>query len=362
MKSRTICLVIPSLQPGGMERVMAELAGFFCMKNEFEVHMVMFGKKPEVFYRVPDSLIIHEPATPFNNKFRSISAIGRLLFLRKKIKSLSPVSVMSFGEYWNNLVLLALFGLNIRVYVSDRCQPDMSLGPFHNLLRKLLYPRAAGVIVQTMAAKEIYKQMLPDANLKVIGNPIRTIQKGPDEKRENLVLSVGMLIKTKHFDDLIRLFAEINPVEWKLVIAGDDALRQNNKIKLEALAKELNIEDRVIFTGLLSDVDTLYKRSKIFAFASTSEGFPNVIGEAMAAGLSVVAFDCVAGPGEMISDGKDGFLVAINNYKQLKEKLLVLMNDHVLRESFGNEASRSIKRYSVNIIGEEYYSFISAER
>ena len=337
---------------------MSELADFFCQKDEFEVHMVLYGKNPELFYHVPKDLIIHEPITVFNDNLRLFNTFGRLLYLRKKIKSIKPISILSFGEFWNNFVLIALFGLQFPVYVSDRCQPDYSLGKFHDFLRKLLYPRAAGVIVQTRKAKEIYHKMFPNANLTFIGNPIRSIPRNPEIQKENIILSVGMLISCKHFDSLIKLFAEINMSGWKLVIVGDDANKQQNKAKLQALIKELHFEDRIHLTGLRSDIDNFYRKSKIFAFTSGSEGFPNVIGEAMAAGLPVVAFDCVAGPSEMITDGIDGFLVPMFDFKQFKDRLSTLMNDNLLSERLGNEAMKSIERFSVDVIGREYYSNI----
>ena len=74
------------------------------------------------------------------------------------------------------MVLLSLLGTTISVYVSDRAQPDKSMGKVHDLLRKKLYPKAKGVIVQTEKALGIFKKMYTHNNFKVIGNPIRQIQ------------------------------------------------------------------------------------------------------------------------------------------------------------------------------------------
>ena len=342
--------------------MMSELAEFFCRDREFDIHLVLYGKNPELFYPLPKNLNIHQPVAVFNDRLRPIYALGRMLYVRRKIKSIDPGSILSFGEYWNTFVLIALIGIKIPVFISDRCSPDLSLGKVHNLLRKYFYPRAAGVIVQTRSARETYKQLFPKARLKVIGNPIRKISSEIGLERENIVLSVGMLIRSKHFDTLIKIFAEINMPDWKLMIVGEDALKQFNKINLKALVNELNFNDKVIFTGLSSDVDTLYLKSKIFAFTSSSEGFPNVIGEAMSAGLPVVAFDCLAGPSEMINDGKDGFLVTLFDVEQFKSKLSKLMDDKLLQERIGDEARKSIKRFSIETIGEAYFSFITSER
>jgi len=198
---KKLCLVIPSLQAGGMERVMSELAGYFASKAELEVHLVMYGISPTLFYSIPSNVSIHRPDFVFNNRYRIWNTIKTISFLRRKIKTIHPDSVLSFGEYWNSFVLLALLGLKIPIFVSDRCQPDKSLGKLHDLLRSVLYPRSAGVIVQTETARDIYKRLLPKAKLSVISNPIRTIKVDHSEYRENVVLTVGRLINSKDQDE-----------------------------------------------------------------------------------------------------------------------------------------------------------------
>ena len=124
------------------------------------------------------------------------------------------------------------------------------------------------------------------------------------------------------------------------------------------MAKDLNVEERVIFAGITNEVDSYYLTSKIFAFASSSEGFPNVVGEAMSAGLPVVAFDCIAGPSEMINDGETGYLVPLNNDDIFKERLTELMMNDYLRESLGKNGKLRISEFSIDLIGERYYNFI----
>ena len=127
---------------------------------------------------------------------------------------------------------------------------------------------------------------------------------------------------------------------------------------LQNLIDSLGAQEKIVLAGKRTDIEDFYYRSKIFAFASSSEGFPNVIGEAMSAGLPVVAFDCVAGPAEMIVDAENGFLVPLFDYDTFKEKLLVLMNDQEIRDRLGQAAQRSIKRFSVETIGQEVHSFL----
>jgi GalNAc-alpha-(1->4)-GalNAc-alpha-(1->3)-diNAcBac-PP-undecaprenol alpha-1,4-N-acetyl-D-galactosaminyltransferase len=355
----SICLVIPSLQAGGMERVMSQLAEYFVTKNDTVIHLVLYGITREIFYPVPDSIIIHKPSFVFNNKFRFYFTLKTLLFLRRKMKEINPESILSFGEYWNNFVLLSSLGLKYPVYVSDRSQPDKSLGIFHDTLRKFLYRKAKGLIFQTEKAKEIFQSNNRHSNIAVIGNPIRSFDcvRSGSEKKKN-VLMVGRLIKTKHQDKLIEMFAKVSPPDWNLILVGYDHLKQENMENLKEMARNLNVEQRVVFMGKMDNVEKIYCTSSVFAFTSSSEGFPNVIGEAMAAGLPVIAYDCIAGPSEMIIDGKNGFLVPLFDNSQFEEKLAKLMDDEGLRETLGYNARESIKKFSSEKVCETFYKFI----
>lgn len=354
-----ICFIIPSLQAGGMERVMSELIKVFALKKDYEVHLILYGIEREIFYMIPESVKVHKPYFIFNNNKRIWSTLKTLWFIRKRVNALKPKSILSFGEYWNSFVLIALIGLAFPIFVSDRCQPDKSLGKLHDFLRNFLYKNAKGVIAQTYKAKDIYVNKYKHKNIKVIGNPIRDICSKEKVERENIVLTVGRLIETKHHNKLIEMFARINKPNWKLMIVGDNAQRQNNMLHLQKLVKELGVEDRVFLEGKKSDVDSYYLKSKIFAFTSSSEGFPNVIGEAQSAGLPVIAFDCIAGPSDMIKDGYNGFLIPLFDYNTFESKLNYLMDNNEFITKFGNQARVDVKKFSILTISEKYHSFIT---
>lgn len=355
---KRLVLVIPWLGPGGMERVMAELAAYFVNDEEIEVHLVLYGMNREIFYEIPANIKVHKPYFEFNKHQKVWGAIKTLYFLRRTVEGLNPDSILSFGEYWNSFVLLSLYRLPFPVFISDRCQPDKIYGLLHNILRKWLYPRAKGIITQTKKAENIYREKFNHPNIQTIGNPIRFVKDNYQIKKENIVLTIGRLIESKHHQELIKLFVSINRPDWKLVIVGGDALRQNNYVQLNLLIKGLDACNMVELIGYSQDVNKFYLKSKIFAFTSSSEGFPNVIGEAMSAGLPVVAFDCIAGPSDMIRDEVNGYLVPLYDYQQFKEKLLILMDHIEQRNRFGYNAKESIYKYSINFIGKKYYNFI----
>lgn len=188
MNIKKVAFVIHSLQAGGMERVMSELVNYFAQKNEYEVHLILYGIKPELFYSVSERVICHRPNFVFDNRYRTWYTLKTMLFLRQILKKIQPVSILSFGERWNNLVLMSTLGTGLAVFVSDRSQPDKPLGFKDDLLRKWLYPKAKGVVVQTQKALAIYQQMYRQDNFKVIGNPIRAIQQPATQRDRKSVV------------------------------------------------------------------------------------------------------------------------------------------------------------------------------
>jgi GalNAc-alpha-(1->4)-GalNAc-alpha-(1->3)-diNAcBac-PP-undecaprenol alpha-1,4-N-acetyl-D-galactosaminyltransferase len=358
MSVKKLVLLTPSLETGGLQKSISLLANYFAETGSVEVHLVLFGISKHQFYPLNEKVHVHAPSFDFNNHKRFYYTLKTMLFLRGQIKALKPDSILSYGEYWNSFVLLSLFGLSYPVFISDRCQPDKSLGRLHNWLRKVLYPGATGIISQTSTARDIYSRIIRHSNIEVIGNPIQAFASSEDVQKENIIFSVGRLIPSKHHDLLIDIFLASYQSGWKLVIAGGDVAYGNLFRQLSEKIIALNAEDKIVLAGNISNMDEYYQKSKVFAFTSSSEGFPNVIGEAMAAGLPVIAFDCVAGPSDMIEDGKNGFLIPLFDQKMFVEKLCLLMNGPQLREQMGAAAIESIQRFSPEIIGQKYNNFL----
>ena len=356
---KKLCCVIPSLKAGGMERVMTELINNFAKRENICVHLILYGKGREIFYSINSQIIKHIPHFEFKDFIRTISTIRTMRWLRKEIKKISPSVVLSFGEYWNNLVLLTLSGLPYPIFVSDRFQPDKNLGRIHEFLRTHLYKKAKGIICQTNQAKSISLKRHAYENIAVIGNPIRNIDIQGNNTKANVIISIGRMINTKHFDRLITVFSRLSVSSWKLMIIGGDSNKQHIFDELKSQIKALKLENKVLLEGYQSNVEKYLLQSKIFAFMSSSEGFPNVIGEAMSAGLPVVAYDCVAGPRDMIDDGKSGYLVPLYDDDLFLEKLEFLISNEEEREKIGSYAKQSIMKFDANIISENFYQFIT---
>jgi GalNAc-alpha-(1->4)-GalNAc-alpha-(1->3)-diNAcBac-PP-undecaprenol alpha-1,4-N-acetyl-D-galactosaminyltransferase len=353
-----VACVIPSLSLGGMERVMSVLLNKFSEKN-VELHLVLIGRTRDIEYNIPKSVNIHRPSFNYSETNRFTFTLKTILYLRKEIKNIKPDSILSFGEYWNSLVLLSLLNLKYAIFISDRSQPNKDLGEIQNKLRNFLYPKATGYIAQTIKASEIAAKNKWNSNITVIGNPVKQNQNQEIDTRENIIITVGRLIPTKHINELIEIFRIVNAKDWKLIIVGGNSKNLNLLDEYTKLVQELGLSDSIKLVGAKSNVEEYYKKAKIFAFTSSSEGFPNVIGEAMSYGLPVIAYDCTAGPSDLISNGESGFLIEERDKEQYVEKLNMLIQNQNLRSMQGKKSLENIENFDADHIAKKVFNFIT---
>lgn len=142
------------------------------------------------------------------------------------------------------------------------------------------------------------------------------------------IISVGSLIPRKGVDVLIRALAQLKDYQWLLTIVGDGSERYN----IEKLIQKYSLEDRITITGLVhpDNVAPLLKKADVFVLSSYSEGRPNVVLEAMAAGLAVVSSDI---------DGIDGLIYQKGNCSEMRGVLETLMKDHGMITELGEMIS-----------------------
>jgi GalNAc-alpha-(1->4)-GalNAc-alpha-(1->3)-diNAcBac-PP-undecaprenol alpha-1,4-N-acetyl-D-galactosaminyltransferase len=347
-----IVLVTADLSPGGAERVLATLANNFSQKPEIEVHLVCLiqGK---LFYKLHPSVSLHIPNFNYRRYLKYIAYIKAFFYLRKKLKEINPRSYLSFGGRYNALCILAGLGLQSKSFISDRSRPGKSYGRFFDVLNRNLYPHSYGIIAQTSRAKQFHLSQFKHNNIKVIGNPIPDFHNSSVTKK-NVILNVGRFIPSKNQQFLIDVFDEINPENWELWLAGEGPL-------LDACLKyanSLKSADKIKFFGNTEDIKEVYNTARIFAFTSTSEGFPNALGEALSAGLACISFDCNAGPADLIEDGVNGFLMKDKNRNIYKTSLEKLISSEALRNVFSAQAVFRVKEYHEENISNLFYDFI----
>jgi len=356
LQIRKIALLIPSLEAGGAERVMATLANEFARHNDLRIFLILYVK-PIVFYELNDNIQILKLNFNFKRYSKIITIIKIMLFLRKRLKNIQPDFLLSFGGKYNSVVLITTLGLGIKTFISDRSRPGISYGFLPDLLNPFIYKLAHGIISQTNYAKEYIYSKTKHKNIKVIPNPIFQFNPSCSE-RENIILNVGRFISTKRQDELIKMFIEINPKDWRLVLVGEGP----NLGRCKEIAVKSLIGDRIHFIENTHDIQRFYKISKIFAFTSISEGFPNALAEAMVAGCACLSYDCLSGPSELIRDGENGFLIKLGDKEQYKSKLSELIENKELVYKFSLEAQKIVNIYNPKIISHQFLQFMINSR
>jgi glycosyltransferase involved in cell wall biosynthesis len=151
--------------------------------------------------------------------------------------------------------------------------------------------------------------------------------------RSAIIAGIGRQSPEKGFDQLVdaaRLLVRDDD-RVGIVLVGDGPDRP----MLEALVRASRLESNVVFAGFRTDVDRLLPGADILAQASHTEGLPNVVLEASAAGLPVVATN-VGGTNEIIEDGVNGFLVPAADPPALARRLLDLVRSPDLRQQMGD--------------------------
>ncbi len=323
---------------GGMQRAVVTLANSWANDGK-KVDLILLFKLHH-FFELNPSIKLAEPPEISN----SYSKIRRLLFLIKyiktRVKASQCASVLVFGRYYSALAVFALRNSNVKVIISDRASPLYRDNLFAHLITKFVFYfyKPDGVIAQTKIAaafqQKFYGASVP---IEVIPNALRPVRLYPEIKREKIILAVGRLGDAlKGFDRLIDAFSRMKTSEWVLAIAGGD----ENGQYLKDQAKRLGILSRIQFLGQVKNIDLVYARAGIFVIPSRSEGFPNALCEAMAAGLPCISFDFVAGPADLIQNGLNGILVKDGDIDGLALSIENLINHPQLRSDIGNQAMK----------------------
>ena len=156
------------------------------------------------------------------------------------------------------------------------------------------------------------------------------------------VAAVGSLLSVKRWDRLLRVVQKVKntgAAEVYLRIAGHGPLRS----ALEELTRALGISETVEFLGATDDIPAFLRQAKFLVHTSESEGCPNVVMEAMACGLAVVAMETGDIP-YLVEEGRTGFVVPQDDEGALADRVSLLLNDESLCHSMGQAARAKAER------------------
>jgi glycosyltransferase involved in cell wall biosynthesis len=270
--------------------------------------------------------------------------LTRAWFVTQCARMVQPTLIHTYlfvGDTWGRIAGKIL---NIPVIISERSTEDYKLSLF-NIIDQLLAKSTSAVIANSIAGSMAAKKRgkIEADIVKVIYNGI-DVNSFSDKSKRSMVreefgigddLLLGTIGRLDPPKDYKTLFLAVRDIisefpKIKLLCVGDGKQR----IELQQFACNIRIEDSIIFTGMRSDIKDLLSAIDIFVFSSLREGIPNVILEAMAASLPVVATN-VGGVSELVVEGSTGYLVPPECPMRLSKAIIEILNDSTLASSLG---------------------------
>ncbi len=345
-----IVFLIHRLDAGGAQKIITYVAN----------HYYSITGNPTYIISFVDTQRFIQPISEIKTETLGfVEESGHLSFL-KAVKKLRAIliknqiqTVCAFMPFQVKAAILATIGLGIKVVGSERDNP-YRLSKQQLKINELFYNRCDIVVFQTDIARECFGEKVRRKAV-VIPNPYIKTTEEIDfaKKRNNHIIGVGRLRKIKGFDYLIRAFSKLHKIhsEYSLHIYGEGEERE----ELQQMIKHYGLEDSIILHGVVKDVFNVESDASIFVLPSRDEGIPNVMIEAMAEGIPVIAFDCMPGGPRMLLDGgKYGQLVPVGDMEGLFNSMIKYIEDKQYASDVSIAAYRSLKRFDDEIIAGKW--------
>lgn len=335
--AKEVVFLVASLRGGGAERVFVTVANELASRGHQVTLLTWNGDGPNAAL-LASRVRLLDLRLPLEGESYSKSATLRgILKTAKALRGINPDAVFSAPEFINLLAVLALTIGRIRArffptfhaaisLVSDRRGARIAV-----LLSRLVAGRATkAVAVSAGVGKELVTRGFPRTKVTVIHNPVpaadgrKTRTYAWDQQLNEMgegpiIVTAGRLVPVKDHKTLLKAFALFRETRSaRLIIFGEGPMAD----ELTTFAREIGIASNVLFPGYVNDPQACYARADLFVLSSVSEGFGNVLVEAMGAGVPVVSTDAPYGPREILDNGRFGELVAVGDATGLAKAML----------------------------------------
>ena len=363
---------VPTLGGGGAERVFVLMANALAERGHQVTLFTWNAEGPNAALR-SDAVHLVDLAIPVTGggfgKPRTLQGLWRSAqFYRRQ----QPDAVFSGPEFANLVTALALnLALSpARFFPSFHAAASIPSNDFgSNIathLAAVVATRATKLIaVSAGIGRDLSARGVPERKIAVIHNPLppgihdgatrsypwqdelAALGQGP------VIVTAGRLTPVKDHKTLLRAFAELRATRpARLVVFGEGPLRS----ELIAEAQHLGIAGSTLFPGYVNDPAACYAVADLFALSSVSEGFGNVLIEAMAAGVPVVSTDAPHGPREILQNGALGPLVPVGDATALAVAMAGTLDDPTPAAALKARASE----FESDVIADRYEALLKS--
>jgi len=361
-----VCFVLPSLNGGGAERAAVHILNGLD-ETRWDRSMYLFLREGPYLNDLQSSIdVVSGPGG---------SRLRRWLHLRRYLRGTRPQLVVPFLSYFSALSASRGAGIDARVvfnlqtpmshFLTDADYPWR--GRWHRRLFSLVTRaayRLADAIVTTSAgvADDLVTVFgVPRERIQIVHNPVdldavRSMADEPlDPSHEAIwshpaIVAAGRLADAKNYPLLLDAVAVLRrTVPARLFILGQGEREAGMRDQIE----RLGLGDAVVLCGFQKNPWKYIARADLFALTSRYEGFGNVLIEAMACGVPVVA---TSSPGtrEIVTAGADGLLVDSHEPDAMAAALARVLTDEALRRRLAAGARSSASRFALPTIAAAY--------
>lgn len=364
---KKISILALHLGYGGVEKAIVSLANSLAKLNKYNIEIVSIYKlydKPvfDINENVKVTYLLPSKLSP--NRKEWSEALHNLKLIRLGKESLKSIKILykkhkSMVDYIKNTDADVI--ISTRVFLNELLSEygkdtTLKVGWEHNHYHNdMKYAtdviRSAKnldyfVLVSKGLQKFYHKKMKPyKCKCIYIPNAIENIPKTKSPLTSEHLISVGRLSPEKGYLDLLKIYLDLKnkKCKWHLDIVGDGSERG----KLEKFIKENKLENDVTLHGFKNskEIEKLMHKASIYVMTSYTESFGIVLLEAMSNGLPCLAFDSAEGAKEVITSGRDGYLIKHRNFKAMEKKILDLTKDIETRKELGKNGRRKVKGY-----------------
>lgn len=357
-----ISFFLPSFEGGGAEQNLINILNNINRDN-YEIELVLGLKKGIFLDKIPGDILVSD--------LNGSSFLNVFLGLRRYFISKKPDIFVSTFHRFNFAGLLAkIFSKSkVKFIIIEQTIHSKIHKTSKNIFRKIIsyfflpslirifYPKADAIICVSNSVKnDLYNVLGKSIKLEVIYNPIVddsiiSLSKEPlfedqyiFEGAYPVIIAVGRLVKAKDYPTLLKAFKRVlDSKKARLLILGEGP--EENQLK--ELVSQLQIYNQVVFAGFKKNPYKYMAHSSLFVLSSIREGFGNVIVQAMACGIPILATNDNSGPGEIINNGVNGLLVDTNNIEALSDAILKILENPDFAKKLSENGLERAKSFSI---------------